>query len=431
MDDPVETYLPDGVNVPARNGIEITLEDLATHFSGLPTNPETIFENDSTNPFFPFDDQDLYDYLNNHTLARRSGQSFEYSNLGMGLLGHALALGQNQSFESLIKDRLFKPLNMNETTITWDESKNDQRAVGYSGVVERPFFKMESLESAGSVLSTVNDLLTFAEHQMDLKDSPLNQAFKQAHKKRVNIGSPGTDLGLGWFILSNVPSPILMHDGATLGHNSFIGIDIANKTAVVVLANARVNAYSGVQNIGIHLLVPQAPLSSIRRPVDLETEHLQSIYGTYQNEDDSTVNIGLEHDHLTVEFSEDPGTHYTFYPLSSRRFMFYEATIEASATFLFDEDDKPIELTWRQSGQSTSYQRVTRPAHLRLLAQSDSIQLDIDEGDGATAYDIQASGDFVAWTSLGPLTLWDAPMDLDPQTHYQFFRAVATEVGDE
>lgn len=407
------------------------MEDLATHYSGLPTNPETIFENDSTNPFFPFDAQDLYDYLNNHTLARRPGQSFEYSNLGMGLLGHALALGQNQSFESLIKDRLFKPLNMNETTITWDESKNDQRAIGYSGVVERPFFKMEVLEAAGSVLSTVDDLLTFAEHQMDLKDSPLNQAFKRAHQKRVSTGPPGVDLGLGWFVLSNVPSPILMHDGATLGHNSFIGIDIAKQTAVVVLTNARVNPYSGVQNIGLNLLEPQVPLTSIRRPVELDTGHLQSIYGTYQAEGDSAVHIGIEHDHLTVEFSEDTGTLYTFYPLSSHRFKFYEATVEASATFLFDEEDKPIELTWRLNGQSVSYQRVIRPAHLSLIAQSGSMQLDIDEGDGATAYDIQASGDFETWTSLGPLTLWDAPMDLNPKTSYQFFKAVATEAGDE
>ena len=74
LDDLVQDYLPEGVNVPTRSGREITLEHLATHFSGLPTNPETIFENDSTNPFFPFSDLDLYDYLNHHTLASRPGQ---------------------------------------------------------------------------------------------------------------------------------------------------------------------------------------------------------------------------------------------------------------------------------------------------------------------------------------------------------------------
>ena len=348
----------------------------------------------------------------------------------MGLLGHALALGQNQSFESLLKDRILNPLGMNETVITWDESKNAQRAIGYSGVVERPFFKMEVLEAAGSVLSTVTDLLTFAEYQIGLKDSPLNNAFKEAHKKRVNAGSPGVDLGLGWFILSNAPSPIMFHDGATLGHNSFIGIDMAKQTAVVVLTNARVNAYSGVQDIGINLLVPQSPLTSIRRPVEVATELLQSIYGTYQGTEDSAVHIGLEREHLTVEFSEDLGTRYTVYPISSRRFMFYEATIEASATFLFDDNGKAIELTWRQNGLSTTYQRITKPALLRLTGPSESLKLQMDDGDGATSYDIQATGDFQTWTSLGPLTLWDSPMALDQQDTHTFYRAVAPDSDD-
>ena len=427
LGDFVEDYLPEDVEMPSRNGRKITLEHLATHFSGLPTNPETIFGNDSTNPFVPFGTEHLYDYLNNHTLARRPGQSFEYSNLGMGLLGHVLALKKNQTFESLLKERLFDPLKMDETVITWDESKNDQRAIGYSGVVERPFFKMESLEAAGSVLSTVDDLLTFAEYQMDLRDSPLNQAFKEAHKKLVNAGSPGVDLGLGWFILSNTPSPILFHDGATMGHNAFLGMDVANQTAVVVLTNARINAYSGVQDIGIHLLFPPSPLASIRRVIDVPTERLQSIYGDFKSDSETTVDVGLVHDHLTVVFSEDSGTRYTLYPITTSRFMFYEATIESSATFRFDENDKPIELTWRQSGESVSYQKVIRPAQLALSSTSGAIQLNLVDGDGAAFYDIQATQDFQTWTPLDRMSIWDEPMDLNDEAPYQYFRAVASD----
>ncbi len=427
LDDFVEDYLPDEVSMPSRNNRRITLEHLATHYSGLPANPETLAGNDTTNPFVPFGVDLLYNYLNNHTLTRRPGVSFEYSNLGLGLLGHVLGISQNQSFEALLKERLLNPLGMSETMISWDVSKNEQRAIGYSGVVERPFFKMESLESAGAVLSNVHDMLTFAEYQIGLKESPLNDAFKEAHKKRVNTGQTGVDLGLGWFILSNVPSPILMHDGATMGHTAFLGMDIANQTAVVLFSNGRVNNYSGVQDIGIHVLFPQSPLRSIRRVPDVSVDRLQSIYGDFQSDTGSTVQIGLERNHLTVEFSEDSGTQYTLYPVSSSRFMFYEATFEASANLRFDGQGKPFELTWRQNGESVTYQKVMRPAQLSLLAGDGNIHLDLVDGDGATDYEIQGTQDFQTWTSLGNLSLWDDPFKLDSDLPYQFFQALASE----
>ncbi|HYG00352.1 MAG TPA: serine hydrolase domain-containing protein [Candidatus Saccharimonadales bacterium] len=39
LDDPLENYLPATVKVPAYNGSKITLQDLATHSSGLPDYP--------------------------------------------------------------------------------------------------------------------------------------------------------------------------------------------------------------------------------------------------------------------------------------------------------------------------------------------------------------------------------------------------------
>lgn len=54
LDDPVERFLPDSVSMPTLRGVEITLEDLATHVSGLPENPERIAQNNPVNPFLIF-----------------------------------------------------------------------------------------------------------------------------------------------------------------------------------------------------------------------------------------------------------------------------------------------------------------------------------------------------------------------------------------
>ena len=42
LDDPIEKYLPSNVTVPSYNGHKITLEDLATHTSGLPDLPRAV-----------------------------------------------------------------------------------------------------------------------------------------------------------------------------------------------------------------------------------------------------------------------------------------------------------------------------------------------------------------------------------------------------
>jgi CubicO group peptidase (beta-lactamase class C family) len=45
FDDPLEKYLPVTAKVPTYNGHKITIENLATHTSGLPTFPIGFFEN--------------------------------------------------------------------------------------------------------------------------------------------------------------------------------------------------------------------------------------------------------------------------------------------------------------------------------------------------------------------------------------------------
>jgi hypothetical protein len=65
LDGPVQRYLPKEVNVASRAGREITLEDLATHTSGLPRIPlKMVFLGvKSNNPYATYKEKDLYDFL--------------------------------------------------------------------------------------------------------------------------------------------------------------------------------------------------------------------------------------------------------------------------------------------------------------------------------------------------------------------------------
>src|ERR1700682_5303606 len=86
LTDPVAKYLSAGVKVPERGGRKITLQDLATHTSGLPRLPTNLNPADATNPYADFTVKQVYEFLSSYTLPRDIGSQYEYSNLGGGLL---------------------------------------------------------------------------------------------------------------------------------------------------------------------------------------------------------------------------------------------------------------------------------------------------------------------------------------------------------
>jgi serine-type D-Ala-D-Ala carboxypeptidase/endopeptidase len=83
LDAPLQNYVPRGVAVPGFAGRQITLVELATHTSGLPRQPPL-----RTNSYAPVD---MFAFLGAYRLPRAPGTQFEYSNLGVALLAHALA----------------------------------------------------------------------------------------------------------------------------------------------------------------------------------------------------------------------------------------------------------------------------------------------------------------------------------------------------
>lgn len=118
LTDPVAKYLPPEVKIPERGGTQITLEDLATHTSGLPRMPTNFSPKDQANPYADYSVEQMYQFLSGYQLTHDIGSQYEYSNLGGGLLGHALARRAGMNYEELVKSRICRPLEMKSTAIT-------------------------------------------------------------------------------------------------------------------------------------------------------------------------------------------------------------------------------------------------------------------------------------------------------------------------
>lgn len=231
LDDPIGRYLPAGVQAPSRNGRQITLVDLATHSSGLPRMPSNMslwyFMWHFRNPYAKYGLDKLYKFLSDYSLPRDIGAQFEYSNLGVGLLGHILELRSETNYESLVVNRICKPLKMDSTRIVLSPDLKARLASGRN-------WDFRTLEGCGALRSSANDLLKFLSANMGFIDTPLSAAMKKMQVPRRD-GYPGEKIGLVWWI---EPSGIVSHNGATGGYRSFIGFDPHAHRGVVALASS-------------------------------------------------------------------------------------------------------------------------------------------------------------------------------------------------
>jgi CubicO group peptidase (beta-lactamase class C family) len=203
LTNPVQSYLPD-VRVPSRNGKAISLQHLVTHRSGLPGMPTNFAPADWLRPFADYTVKQMYDFLGDYKLPRDPGAAFEYSNLGLGLLGHLLCLQTGSDYESLIRERITDPLGMDNTGVFLTDTMKDRLAYGHHGVVQVPNWDLApAFAGAGALRASARDLLRYVAANMGLVQSPLYPAMTNAH---AVIGSTDADdsIGYSWFICQHL-----------------------------------------------------------------------------------------------------------------------------------------------------------------------------------------------------------------------------------
>ncbi|MBA3484837.1 MAG: beta-lactamase family protein, partial [Pirellulales bacterium] len=86
LDDPLQLYLPEDVKLKLFEDKPITLEQVATHTSGLPRLAGNMKPADTTNPYADYTPELMHAFLGEHKIDRAPGK-YEYSNLAMGMLG--------------------------------------------------------------------------------------------------------------------------------------------------------------------------------------------------------------------------------------------------------------------------------------------------------------------------------------------------------
>lgn len=243
LNDTIDDYF----KFPIKNDTKISFKQLANHTSGLPRLPSNLDSVDPKNPYKDYGAKELVNYLKEKLETKQKpGTKYEYSNLGVGLLGYVLSINTSSSYEEMLQNNIFLKYNMKNSTSIRNNIKNHLVVGLDKDGNETSNYDLSILVGAGGILSNVEDLAKFTMAQFD----NTNIELELTRQKTFEVYD-STDVGLGWDILkSKSINEWFWHNGGTGGYKSSMVFDPINKNGVIVLSNVSVRN-SSKRNIDI------------------------------------------------------------------------------------------------------------------------------------------------------------------------------------
>ncbi len=229
LDEPVRELLPPGT-VDQPEGREVTLQDLATHRSGLPGYPSNLHSTDKYNPYAEYETGELYAFMKEWGVAKPASTQFAYNNMGFALLGEALANRAGVTYAEMIRG-ITEPLGMHDTVVQLSPEQRHRLMQGYSwehtpvGLMD-----LRAFEGAGAIRSTAGDMLRYLAVNLHPAALPETTPLRAAIEVQRGAKPP-----LSWF--HDEKDGSYWHDGATSGYTSYSFFSPKDDVAVVTLAN--------------------------------------------------------------------------------------------------------------------------------------------------------------------------------------------------
>jgi CubicO group peptidase (beta-lactamase class C family) len=210
-----------------------------THSSGIPsyTSIPNFFEDISRDPY-PV--KEFVEKYCSGDLEFEPGSKFLYNNSGYFLLGAIIEEITAKTYEEVLKEKIFDPLEMKDSGYDRHDPIIANRATGYSitfdGCMNAPYLDMSLPYAAGSLYSTVEDLYVW--------DQALYTEKLLSAKTKELLFTPHIQgYGYGWGIRkkslpeSEEKLTSIGHGGGINGFNTWIERIIEGRHLIVLLNN--------------------------------------------------------------------------------------------------------------------------------------------------------------------------------------------------
>ena len=143
----------DGMRLRDSRGEPIRWVDLATHRSGLPRLPSNMAPAVPEDPYADYGVAKLREFLAGFKPAVARDTRYEYSNLGFGLLGHALSRAAGKPFAALLAERVIQPLGLDDTSLALSPRDLPRLIPGHDATARPvPHWHFDVLAPCGALL---------------------------------------------------------------------------------------------------------------------------------------------------------------------------------------------------------------------------------------------------------------------------------------
>lgn len=357
LDRPVVDYLPEFHLADTSAQAHVTVRMLLTHTSGFFGD---LFDDTGMG------DDALTRFLGHlQTLEQQSapGEVWAYNNAGFIVAGALIARLTGLPYEQTIRERIFKPLGMERSFYFAHEAMTYPVAVGHRQTtpggdeheVARLYHLPRAVHPAGGIISSVDDLLTFAQFQFDggvtrdgqrlLSEATLREMWR-TQTKAANFAE---SYGLG-FELEHLDGVTLIgHGGSTNGFQAHLKIVPERKFAIATLTNSDRGSAMYHEAIA-SALAEQGLVAPKRQPTALPDDALARFVGRYKRPNArvtvTTTGAGLRREVVTFDELNLTEEHYPLddlLPLSSTEFICVTPgqNYESQMDFLLDSDGNP------------------------------------------------------------------------------------------
>lgn len=224
----------------------VTARGIMSHVAGLPREADTPYWSMTSFP----DLSTVKERLSQQSNLYRAYQNLQYSNLGMTLLGEAVASTSGQNYHDYMRRHFIAPLGLTRTTSDLPRSHyGDQLAIGYTarktGWKRKPipFYTLNAIAPAAGFASTAEDLGKFASWQFRLLSQGGESVLKSSTLREMHRvhwmtpDRPDQTWGLGFISWQHGGKTMVGHDGYCPGYRTALMMRPQDKIAVIVMTN--------------------------------------------------------------------------------------------------------------------------------------------------------------------------------------------------
>ena len=264
LDEPVATYIPEfspmGIETSDTN---ITVRMLLNHESGLESDAfHNFFLGYETPDDFPYSYQRAVEDVNQIGVVRKPYEIFSYCNLGYSLLGVIVERIWGKSFQESVKELVFDPLEMMDSSFNIDDIPADRMAMGYLQGKPEPVPYIRDMP-AGSLNSTAIDMGKFLQSMLtsyQSGESLLQQQTVAEIFQPSNVNVPNDldfQVGLTWWIvdLQSLPGEFIVGHGGDLPPYHALVVMLPERDISVFVM---VNSIEGVGSFSLTNIVTEA-----------------------------------------------------------------------------------------------------------------------------------------------------------------------------